>query len=163
MIFLRPNVLVVQDVAEFVKPESGVQSWNSFGEWHIAGKWTCLSKRAAAGVRLTCLSAQPLRLSVGQDSVSEERTGEVPVYRAAFTASAAKRHQLITVIEVMPPRSKRQSAKADVIDREMMLIEVVQGRRVVRIQPEPGSGGLACSAKDGTLSFLLRDGRYESV
>jgi len=45
----------------------------------------------------------------------------------------------------------------------MMLIEVVQGRRVVRIQPEPGSAGLACSAKDGTLSFLLRDGRCEST
>ena len=96
-IMIRPNVMIVHDDALLTAGETGVQSWNSFAPWRIEGGNRCVSRVGKAAVRLHCVGPSLVKLTAGEDSVSDERDGVVPVYRAAFTSPAAKQHSLLTI------------------------------------------------------------------
>ena len=99
-----------------------------------------------------------MKLTAGEDSVSDERDGVVPVYRAAFTSPAAKRHSLLTIIETIGPG---KSARPVILVRESdQMIEVHSADRVVQIltaRDKPTVGPLAGFASDGGLLFTVRE------
>ena len=157
-IMIRPNVMIVHDDALLTAGETGVQSWNSFAPWRIEGGNRCVSRVGKAAVRLHCVGPSLVKLTAGEDSVSDERDGVVPVYRAAFTSPAAKRHSLLTIIEAIGPG---KSARPVIRVRESdQMIEVHSADRVVQIltaRDKPTVGPLAGFASDGGLLFTVRE------
>lgn len=158
VLFIRPNVLVVQDMVELESPETGVQSWNSLHPWDIAGGLRATSRAGAAAVRLTCFGGNGVALAAGEDSVHRSPTGEVPVYRAAFTSRPARRHRLLTVIEAIPPAGAGEPASVKVLDNAQPLIEVRQGSSLVRV-----AGGEVAPSRmwghktDDEFSFAMQE------
>ena len=161
LLFIRPNVVIIHDDAEFTTPEPGVQSWNSFQPWEHINDSTCESRVGRAAVRLTAVASQPTRLTSGQDSVSREGSldgpVEVPVYRAAFTTDSAARHNVLTTIEAIgPDKPERWVVRVRETDQ---MIEVHSAGRVVQIltaHEKPTVGPLAGFASDGGLIFTVR-------
>ena len=58
-LFVRPGVLIVQDVVQLDTPETGVQSWNSLTEWQLEDTRTCVTRVGKTGVRLKVFSRPP--------------------------------------------------------------------------------------------------------
>ena len=106
-IMFRPNMMVVYDDVVLDREETGVQNWTSLRPWQIEQKNRCVSHRGKAAVRLHGILPQATRLVTGEDSVSDEKEGIVPVYRAAFTSRASKRHEMLTVIEAIAPDAEQ--------------------------------------------------------
>jgi hypothetical protein len=134
-LFIRPNVVIVQDVVELEDPETGVQSWNSLHPWRVEGNASATSRAGEAAVRVMCVGTPAAELAAGEASVHHTRSpeGEVPVYRAAFTAPAARRHRLLTVIEAIPPEGAGEPASVKVLGNAQPLIEIRQGNSLVRV------------------------------
>jgi hypothetical protein len=162
LLFVRPNVLIIHDDAEFTEPEPGVQSWNSFQPWRLIDDHTCESRIGKAVVRSTAITSQPLHLASVQDSVSREESIdgpiEVPVYRAAFTTDSSQSHDLLTVVEAM----RADEAERPTVDvRETdHLIEARSAGQVIQIvsaRDKPTAGPLAGFASDGRLLFIIRE------
>jgi len=158
VLFVRPNVLVVQDIARLDEPETGVRSWNSLTEWEVLDGRTCRARAGDVAVRLTCLAGEAAEPAAGQDSVSREGGRVVPVYRATFTSPAARAHRMITIIEAIGPKGKGDPATVRVLDADRPLIEIEQGERTTRVTAArtlPADSLWGCST-DGSLAFVVR-------
>ena len=162
VLFIRPNVLIIHDDAEFTKPEPGVQSWNSFQPWKHTDDSTCESRIGKTTVRLTALTSQPLQLTSGQDSVSREGNIhdpiEVPVYRAAFTTDGATQHSVITIVEAIGPDGSERPVVG--VRETDQMVEIRSAGRVVQIltaHDKPTVGPLAGFASDGRFVFTVRE------
>jgi hypothetical protein len=157
-LMIRPNLMIVHDNALLTADETGVQSWNSFGPWKMEGENGCVSRVGKAAVRLHCVGPSRVKLTAGEDSVSDERDGVVPVYRAAFTSPPDRRHSLLTIIEAIgPDKSERPVVRIRETDQ---MIEVHSAGRVVQIltaHDKPTVGPLAGFASDGALLFTVRE------
>lgn len=121
-----------------------------------------LAEKVRALVMVTehsALTAQPLALTSGEDSVSREGDlggpVEAPVYRAAFTTASATRHRLLTVIEVLPPGVA--GAGVEVLDAERPLVEVRQGDVTVRVGTDATGDRLWGCSLEGELAFAIRE------
>lgn len=158
MLFVRPNVMIIHDDAEFLKAEPGVQSWNSFQPWHRIDDYTCESSVGKAAVRLTAVTSGHIRLTSEQCSVSREGLIEVPVYRAAFTTDSMKSHDVLTVIEAIGPDESKHPTV--VIHETGHVIEVRSAGRVVQVISARGNSTidpLAGFESDGRLLFIVRE------
>ena len=113
-------------------------------------------------MRLHCVWPSQVELTAGEDSVSDERDGVVPVYRAAFTGPAAKRHQLLTVIEAVGPDGGGAEDAVRMLDADGGCVELRQGERVMRIatgsRQNAGEKLFGC-ATDGKLIFAVKEGQ----
>lgn len=158
VLFIRPNVMIVQDDALFTASEPGVQSWNSFQPWERVGGRACQSRAAASTVRLTALSPQPLKLTSGEDSVSREAAGEAPVYRAAFSTNPGRQHHILTIIEAIGPDAADRAAVH--IRKAGSAIEVRPTPRLaVQVLPansDSAAHSLDGFASDGSILFVVR-------
>ena len=158
IIFVRPDVLLVEDVVELTRNEPGVQSWNSLEPWRIVDGLTC----AGPQVRLTCLVPDDLELTAGEDSVHRDRkTGNVvPAYRAAFTTPTGRKHHLLTLIQALPPAGASESSRVELLDADCKIVEVTRGERVTRIALEGSKlspGDMWGHTTDGELFVTTRE------
>lgn len=119
--------MVVHDDVLLSGEETGVQNWVSFHPWEVEGKTRCFSGIGDAAVRLHCLASSRVELATGEDSVSDEREGVVPVYRAAFISPAAKRHSLLTMIEAIGPTADAADTVVRLLDNGC--VEIRQGTK----------------------------------
>ncbi|MBI3987569.1 MAG: hypothetical protein HY343_11645 [Lentisphaerae bacterium] len=159
VILIRPAVVLVEDRAEFARPETGVQSWNSLSPWTTNGM-TTQSATDGASMRLTCLLPPAAALTAGEDSVHRDpKTGDiVPAYRATFTLPAATHHRILTLIEAIPPAGNGVPAQIKTLEPDRLL-EITQGNCVTRIawnrEPLPADRLWECDT-DGSLLILVR-------
>ncbi len=107
VIFIRPSVIVVDDILELDEAETGVLSWNGFAEWESETEYsdmpTAVLRIGRTGARISAASDQNLSMSVGEASVHNENGVEWPMYRAAWTTSEDIRLRVISLIEVINP------------------------------------------------------------
>jgi hypothetical protein len=158
VIFIRPDVLLVEDVVELTRNEPGVQSWNSLNAWRIVDGLTCEGPQ----VRLTCLAPRRVELTAREESVHRDRkTGSVvPAYRAAFTTPAGTNHHLLTLIQALPPAGAFQSSNVEQLSADGTLVEITRGERVTRITLEGSElspEDLWGHTTDGGLFFATRE------
>tara|TARA_Y100001934_G_scaffold276560_2_gene373375 strand:+ start:578 stop:3850 length:3273 start_codon:yes stop_codon:yes gene_type:complete len=154
-IMFRPGVMVVHDDVLLDEEETGVQNWTSLRPWQSDGRNRCLSRRGNATVRLHGILPHIPKLVTGEDSVSDERQGIVPVYRAAFISPASKRHELLTIIEAIMPNDTQSPTLKSLDDGG---VELRQGSDILRVFAAPKNA--ATSAKfgfttDGVLLFVM--------
>jgi len=110
-IMFRPAMMVVHDDVVLSEEKTAVQTWTSLRPWEVEQESRCVSRIGGTAVRLHGVVPPDAELVTSEDSVSEEKEGVVPVYRAAFVSPAAKQHDLLTVIEAIGPGvDERQSA-----------------------------------------------------
>ena len=161
-IMFRPAIMVVHDDVVLSTEETGVQNWTSFRPWQMEDKTRCVSRVGDAAVRMHCLQPLNVEVTTGEDSVSDERDGVVPVYRAAFISRASQQHQLLTVIEAIGPGESRPQDSVRVLGTDGGLVELRQGERVMRIATgsrQQAADKLFGCATDGTLIFAVREGQ----
>ncbi|MCE9592155.1 MAG: hypothetical protein K8S99_16745 [Planctomycetes bacterium] len=172
VILLRPNVLVVEDTAEFDDDEPGVQSWNSLGAWRSVGVNACEVRVGNAVARLTAITPANIRITTAEDSIhmtslseaERARTGnsyrEVLVYRSAFVSPAARRHRILTVIEVFKSNEKAPPSAVKVVRDRPMVLEITQGNTTARL----ADGGATATDMwgwkgEGELLLAVHDGQ----
>ena len=162
VVFIRPYVLIVEDMGEFVKAETGVQSWNCLSPWRIVDRQTVQTTLGSVTVRLTCLTPDRVMLTAGEESLHRDSKTEkvMPAYRAAFTHAPGKTHRLITLIEAIPPTGRGTRARVNVLDAPRALVEVRHGGLVARVaasgRTTPADALWGCTS-DGELMFAVRE------
>jgi hypothetical protein len=159
VLFVRPFVMIIEDIVSLTDEETGVQSWNSLAPWIEDSKGTYHSDFGEVSVRVRCLSSAA-EGSAGEESVHRhQETGEiVPAYRAAFTTPASKKHHLITVIEAIPPNAQGKLAAFTISGRDDPVIECLEGSRTIRIAiGRRGGSTLWDCQTDGESAFAVRE------
>ena len=112
-------------------------------------------------VRLNGILPQTPQLVTGEDSVSDEKEGIVPVYRAAFTSRASKRHEMLTVIEAIAPDAEHdQSPPQQPTLRNLGDggVELRQGSNTARMFSSPDKAATSAQlgfTTDGKLLFVV--------
>jgi len=170
VILFRPNVLIIEDTAEFDVDEPGIQSWNSLGEWKISGNTLCELRVGKARARMTVITPRNAQIRVEEDSIHLEalsdservRTGTIyrerTVNRAAFISPAAKQHRILTVIQAFDDAMKYPAGTVTVIREFPLVIEIGQGNRTARIADGQASVKdlWGCEEK-GDLVLVIRE------
>ncbi|MCX5661313.1 MAG: hypothetical protein NTW19_16650 [Planctomycetota bacterium] len=176
LIFVRPNVLVVEDSLGLTARETAVQSWNSLGEWNVLYDHACEASVGQAGVRVTCVLPARIELAVGEAGVHREGKQVLPVRRAAFSTVDASIHRIVTVIEAIPPASGEAASAAAggfswgsagpgtpasvrVVEGKSPVIEITQGERVTRIATGPAENDQIPGCRsDGSVTVVTTQG-----
>lgn len=145
VILLRPDVLIVDDTAEFDADEPGLQSWNSLGEWKTLDNTSCEVQVGKAKARLTVITPQAVQIRLAEDSIHLERlsgaervhTGRIyrerAVHRAAFTSPAARQHRMLTIIQVFDAQAQEPASRITVVGKSPLIVEIAQGTQTARI------------------------------
>jgi len=160
-VMFRPNMMVIHDNTVLDKEETGIQNWTSLRPWQIEHKHRCTSRRGKAAVRLHGILPTDSKLVTGKDSVSDEKEGIVPVYRAAFTSRPSKRHEMLTVIEAIASdanQDQSQQQRPALKNLGDGGVQLRQGSDTMRVFTAPDKA--ATSAKhgfttDGKLLFVV--------
>ena len=161
VIMFRSNMMVIHDDIVLDQAETGVQNWTSLRPWQIEHRNRCISRRGETAVRLHSILPQVPQLLTGEDSVSDEQDGIVPVYRAAFTSRASKRHEMLTVIEaIAPDTNQNPSLRQSPSIRSLGdgVVELRQGPDTMRIVAVPGKAATSENlgfTTDGVLLFVV--------
>ena len=160
LVFVRPDVIVIDDIMELDTPETGVQSWNSLAPWEIVDGRSCVTRIDGTGAKITGIAGSPFSLSSREDSVHNTGDGEVPAFRAAFTIEASRYHRLFTVVEILPHGAQKSSSSVRVIDRELPIVEIAVGREVLQVAAGRNQGAdlSGCTTDGELLVTLLHDG-----
>lgn len=159
LIFVRPNVLVVEDALGLTARETAVQSWNTLGDWNVLYDHACEANVGPAGVRVTCVLPSRVDLKVGDGGGHRVGRQVLPVKRAAFVTSDASNHRLVTVIEAIPPAAVGPAPSVRVIEGKSPVIEIIQGERVTRVATGPvDHDQIPGCRSDGSLTVMTRQG-----
>jgi len=158
LLFIRPNIVLVEDRMRLSEPQTGVQNWNSLSPWEMNTKVReFLSRGKRARVRVRQLLPETSEMLAREDSVTRAVRGEeAPVYRATFTLSKSFQHQILTAIQVLgPDADERQDHVKQVGDGEY---EIRQKEMLTRLFV--GEAGRVAALKygfgtDAEILFLV--------
>lgn len=161
VIFIRPDIVIVDDDAVFDSPEAGVQSWNSLSPW-VVSEGRAETRHEGAYATVTQLAADGLDLTAGEDSVHRDRSQGriVPVYRATFRAPPATSHRFLTLIDSgrSGDAGNRNPSRVRVHPVDASVYAITRGKTEIRIALADGSGDALWGVEsDGTLCFAIRE------
>ena len=156
LLFVRPDLLIVDDTAVFTTEEPAVLSWNSLTPWRVDGRCFAAHTAGGAGVRVTTFAVddpdEGCTLSAAEDAVHRRDDGDhVPVYRAALVTPAGRRHRLLSVVQTTPPGTE-PALPPRRIDAAVLTAEVTDAAgRSVRVACGGGSTATCGCDTDGEL------------
>ena len=163
LLFVRPDLLIVDDTAVFTTEEPAVLSWHSLTPWRVDAR-SCAARGAkGASVRVTTFALDPherFTLSGAEDAVHRLDGGDhVPAYRAALATPAGRRHRLLSVVQTAAPGAALAPPPRR-LDGPMLAVELMAaGGRTVRV----ACGGdvmtaWGCTTDGGLLAAILDAG-----
>ena len=163
LLFVRPDLLIVDDTAVFTTEEPAVLSWHSLTPWRVDGR-SCAARGAkGASVRVTTFALDPherFTLSGAEDAVHRLDGGDhVPAYRAALATPAGRRHRLLSVVQTAAPGAALAPPPRR-LDDPMLAVEVMAaGGRTVRVAcGGDGMTAWGCTTDGGLLAAILDAG-----
>ncbi|NQU41834.1 hypothetical protein HQ520_01015 [bacterium] len=181
VILIRPNTLVIHDSAQLDKPETGVQNWNSLGEWEIGPDGNLRTQVGDVRALVQRVYPPEVAVNAGPDYVHRllgsriDREGmespdrEVPVYRGTFTNQAAKGHAMLTVVQAESPGVSTALNEVKILGNNTGLEICVGGDsgNVVRVIHYPRQRSqddlLGCQTDGNLLVVQVAGGEMQAV
>ena len=168
LLLIRPDLLIVDDTAEFGAEEPAVLSWHSLTPWRVDGRSCAARTAAGASVRVTTFPRDRIEgfeLSAAQDAVHRTDGGEhVPAWRAVFATPAGRRHRLLSVVQTAPPGTDLEPPPLRLETPEFAAEVTAAGGRTVRVAC--GDGGMeawGCATDGAMLAAVLDEGGAVAV
>ena len=159
LLFIRPNLMLVEDLVNLEEPETGIQSWNSLGAWTILTTNSCRTSVGPVTADLRCLIPRNVSLTASEDSVHRSPTTAeiVPAYRAAFETADSTHHHLFTLITIGSELNQQAGLQAERIQTDPLVLRIQNDQDTILITPQGTLAGAALPGvqTDGSLTALV--------